>query len=68
VTVDRIVDAWIQHPTPKLLADPMFASLRRWLGLETIPDRIPPELTFAALEAAGIERALVSAWWGRRAR
>ncbi len=59
-----IVDAWIQHPTPRLLGDPMFASLRRWMGLDQIPDQIPPELTMAALEAAGIDRALVSAWWG----
>jgi len=64
VSAGAIVDAWIQHPNPRLLADPMFASLRRWMGLETIPDSIPPELTFAALDAAGIERALISAWWG----
>jgi hypothetical protein len=25
-----VVDAWMQHPTPRFLAHPMFASLRRW--------------------------------------
>ena len=59
-----IVDAWIQHPTPAFLRHPMFESLRRWMGLGEVPDAIPPSFTIAALEAAGITRALVSAWWG----
>jgi hypothetical protein len=25
-----IVDAWIQHPTLRFAADPMFEPLRRW--------------------------------------
>jgi len=41
----------------------MFESLRRWMG-GTIPDSVPVEMTIAALDAAPIERALVSAWWG----
>lgn len=61
-----IVDAWIQHPTPSFVADEMFASLRRWMGMTTIPETIPVELTLAALDAAGVDRALVSAWWGPR--
>ncbi|MCA9707892.1 MAG: amidohydrolase [Myxococcales bacterium] len=44
----------------------MFASLRRWMGLQTIPPAIPVSLTLAALDAAGVDRALVSAWWGPR--
>jgi hypothetical protein len=27
-----IIDAWIQHPTPRFLAHDMFDSLRRWTG------------------------------------
>jgi len=34
-----IVDAWIQHPTPRMLRDPMFASIRRWTGA-SIPDEL----------------------------
>ena len=60
------VDAWIQHPTAEFIRDPMFAALRRWLRLDQVPDHIPPELTLGALEAARIDRALVSAWWGPR--
>jgi predicted TIM-barrel fold metal-dependent hydrolase len=59
-----IVDAWIQHPTPAFLRHPMFESLRRWGAVTQIPDAIPVEMTVAALEAAGVDRALVTAWWG----
>ncbi len=59
-----IVDAWIQHPTPAFIGDEMFTSLRRWMGMKTIPESIPPQLTTAALDAAKVDRALVSAWWG----
>ncbi len=60
----HIIDAWIQHPTPEFIGDPMFASLRRWLGLTELPDDIPVEFTLSALDAAGVDQALVSAWWG----
>jgi hypothetical protein len=59
-----IVDAWAQHPTPQFLRHPMFESLRRWTGALEAPDQIPIELTTGAMEAAGIDRALVCAWWG----
>lgn len=61
-----IVDAWIQHPTGAFLRDPMFASLWRWRGVDPagFPDVIPDAFTVAALDAATVDRALVSAWWG----
>ncbi|PRQ03209.1 amidohydrolase family protein [Enhygromyxa salina] len=59
-----IIDAWIQHPTPAFMRDPIFASLLRWMGVDEVPDAIPIELTIAALDAAKIDRALVSAWYG----
>lgn len=61
-----VVDAWLQHPTGAFLRHPMFASLHRWNGVDpkTLPDDIPPASTIAAMDAAGIDRALVSAWWG----
>ena len=46
-----IIDAWIQHPTPAFIGDPMFESLRRWMGLSTLPSSIPIEFTLAALDA-----------------
>src|SRR5580692_11781918 len=59
-----IVDAWIQHPTPSFLGHPMFESLRRWMRLTEVPAEIPLDLTLAALRAASVDRALVSAWHG----
>jgi predicted TIM-barrel fold metal-dependent hydrolase len=61
-----IVDAWIQHPTAAFLRHPMFATLLRWRGLDpsAFPDSIPLEFTIGALDAAKIDRALISAWWG----
>jgi len=60
----QIIDAWIQHPTPVFLRHPMFESLRRWTGMTEVPDEIPLDFTLAALEAAGVGRALVCAWHG----
>lgn len=59
-----IIDAWIQHPTPAFMRDPIFASLLRWMGVDKPPDSIPIEFTIGALDAAKIDRALVSAWYG----
>ena len=63
-----IIDAWVQHPTAAFLRDPMFASLLRWRGLDpsALPETIPFDFTLAALDAANVDRALVSAWWGPR--
>ena len=58
------IDAWVQHPTPAFIGHDMFASLRRWMGLTEIPSEIPAAFTMAALDAANVEHALVSAWWG----
>ena len=60
----QVIDAWIQHPTAGFLGHEMFASLRRWTGMSGTPDEIPVETTAQALQAAGVTRALVSAWWG----
>jgi predicted TIM-barrel fold metal-dependent hydrolase len=57
-----IIDAWIQHPTPAFVADPMFASLRRWLGISGPIPEVPLAFTLGALDMAGVDRALVTAW------
>ena len=61
-----VIDAWIQHPTPGFLRDPMFASLRRWrsMSLDALPESIPDAFTLGALEDAGVSHALITAWWG----
>ncbi|MCB9507424.1 MAG: amidohydrolase [Myxococcales bacterium] len=58
------IDAWIQHPTPQMLHHPMFDTLRRWVGAGSIPDVVPVELTLGMLDAAGVERAALTAWIG----
>jgi predicted TIM-barrel fold metal-dependent hydrolase len=57
-----VIDAWIQHPSRRFLHHDMFESLRRWTGLAIPEDEIPVEMTLAAMDAAGIEMALLSAW------
>ncbi len=59
-----IIDAWIQHPTGAFVRDEIFASLRRWMKLDSVPDEIPLEFTLGAMDGAGIHLALLSAWWG----
>ncbi len=59
-----IIDAWIQHPTPGFVRHEMFASLRRWMGAGDEPPEIPLGFTLGALQAAGVDRALVTAWVG----
>jgi predicted TIM-barrel fold metal-dependent hydrolase len=58
------IDVWMQHPTARFLRSDMLASLRRWTG-DAIPDaRIPIEATLAAMDEAGVDFGLLSAWRG----
>lgn len=61
---EPIVDVWMQHPTPEFVGHPIFASLRRWMGIDEIPEEIPVEMTLGAMDAAGVDLGLLSAWWG----
>jgi predicted TIM-barrel fold metal-dependent hydrolase len=57
-----IIDVWMQHPTLRFLSHDMLASLRRWIGME-IPDEAPGlGVTIEAMDAAGVEFGLLSAW------
>jgi len=61
-----IVDAWMQHPTRRFLGHEMFASLRRWTG-GAIPEGEPPlEATVAAMDEAGVEVGVITAWHSPR--
>ncbi len=59
-----VVDAWIQHPTPEFLHEPMFESLLRWMELENVPDEIPLSITLDTLESSGVNKAMICAWHG----
>jgi predicted TIM-barrel fold metal-dependent hydrolase len=59
-----LVDAWIQHPTPRFLAHDMFDSLRRWTGQDLAAHEVPIDATVGAMDAAGVDVAMLSAWHG----
>lgn len=56
------IDAWAQHPTLRHINDPMFASLRRWTKGAIPAAEIPVTATLAAMDAASVAQALISAW------
>lgn len=56
------IDAWAQHPTLRMINDEMFAPLRRWTGGMELTDELPVEATLAAMDAAGVDQALITAW------
>ena len=58
-----IVDVWMQHPTRRFLAQEIFESLRRWTG-ELPGDEVPLDRTIAVMDEAGVQRGLISAWYG----
>jgi len=66
--IGQIIDVWMQHPTPRLGAEPMFESLRRWVpSTQLVPCvSVPLATTIDAMDAAGVRLGLVCAWWGPR--
>jgi len=54
----------MQHPTPFFMSQPMFDSLRRWMGMDGPPREIPLELTLQAMDGGGVEKGLICAWHG----
>jgi hypothetical protein len=61
--VSVIVDAWAQLPNARFLAQPWWDSLRRWTGAErTEPPTLTVSDTLAAMDDAGVSKALLCAW------
>lgn len=62
-----VIDVWMQHPTPRLGAEPMFESLRRWVPNTLLAGApVPLTATIDAMDAADVRLGLVCAWWGPR--
>ncbi|WP_425826190.1 amidohydrolase family protein [Streptomyces fractus] len=59
-----VIDAWMQHPTLRHSNHEMFASLRRWTGLQMLEEALPVEVTVGALKEADVEIGLSAAWYG----
>jgi len=57
-----IIDAWAQHPTLRHSQSPIFESLRRWTKTPAPSEAIPLAATIAAMDAGGIDKALICAW------
>lgn len=58
-----VIDAWAQHPNETFLAQPWLSTLLRWTGQERLGP-LPVERTLAAMDEAGVDRALLCAWSG----
>src|SRR5215831_20548104 len=62
----RIVDAWMQHPSRSLIAQPMLDPLRRWSRGAFVASAgdVPLALTIRAMDEGGVRLGLCCAWWG----
>ena len=60
---ELIIDAWGQHPTLRHVQDPIFDSLRRWTKAFNNSEQPSIASTIAALDEAGVDRMLISAWY-----
>ena len=58
-----VIDAWMQHPTLRFLQQDMFESLRRWTGTAIPGQELPPAMTVALMDEAGVDRGLICAWY-----
>lgn len=56
------IDAWAQVPTERFLAQEWLEPLMRWTGDDL--SKVTADHLVAAMDDAGIDRALVSAWYG----
>jgi uncharacterized protein len=59
----HVIDVWMQHPTPRFLAQPWLATLLRWTRRDVIPE-VPLAATIATMDQAGVAVGLAAAWWG----
>lgn len=59
-----VVDVWSQITTPRFAAAPWLETLRRWTGQSDEALTPTVETTIAAMDEAGVEIALLSAWHG----
>jgi uncharacterized protein len=62
--MSNTVDVWMQHLTARHANHEMFASVRRWMGVDRLEGELPLDLTIAAMDAGGVEIGLTSAWYG----
>ena len=54
-----VIDAWMQHPTLRMLRHDMFESLCRWTGYVVPDDEIPVSATVDLMDESGVDRGLI---------
>src|SRR3954453_3199997 len=52
----------MQHPTLRFIGHDMFASLRRWTGMEVPSEEPSIDNTVAAMDSAGVDFGLITTW------
>jgi uncharacterized protein len=60
------IDAWMQHPTVRFSEHEAFDSLRRWTGQRALAEELPLEITVGAMDQAGVDFGLLTAWHSPR--
>src|SRR3954471_9483324 len=58
-----IVDAWMQHPTERFMAQPWLGSLKRWTRND-YAGQWPLTATLSAMDEGKVDDGLNSAWVG----
>src|SRR5687768_12469108 len=58
------IDVWAQISTERMARAPWLATLWRWTGRAETPVVPTPQSTLAAMDAGGVDIALLSAWYG----
>jgi uncharacterized protein len=56
------IDVWMQHPGERFLKHEMLDSLRRWTGNALPMSSFSIDVTIGAMDAAGVEIGILSAW------
>lgn len=59
-----VVDVWAQITTPRMAEQPWMATLLRWIGRSAEAVVPTPRDTITAMDDAGVDVALLSAWYG----
>lgn len=57
-----IIDVWMQHPTQRFSAHPMFDSLRKWTKTTKLETELPIHMTISAMDASQVKLGLICSW------
>ncbi|MGC7096952.1 amidohydrolase family protein [Amycolatopsis lurida] len=64
VGLPEIIDAWMQQPNARFMAEPWLDSLLRWTGGARMAP--PLQATLSEMDNAGVRAGLLSAWYSPR--